>query len=298
MLSPLPGTLLNLSDANVAAQDNGGDDAGPRGQRGGDGGRGGRGGQRGGGGGMFGGGMMGGGMMAGRGGDPIVGLLRIEEVRKEIKVDEEQAAALKKMAESGRDEERPNFDMRNADEEQRRKFFAEMQAKQAERAEEMKMDLEVILLPEQMKRLEEISMQVRGMAALMDKDVIEKLKITEDQTKKMSAIREEAGSTMRDQMRELFSSGDRTAIAEKMKSMRDDIEKKVGEVLSADQLKQFETMKGEPFEMPAQGGFGGGGFRGGAGGGPGGPEGGAGGGRRGGGRPGGDDGGGRPGRPR
>jgi Spy/CpxP family protein refolding chaperone len=67
------------------------------------------------------------------------------------------------------------------------------------------------------------------------------------------------------QMRELFQGGggDREAIQAKMQELRRAADAKVLAVLTPEQQKKFEEMKGKPFAMPE--GFGRGGF------GPGGP---------------------------
>ncbi|MEM6363389.1 MAG: hypothetical protein AAF745_03110, partial [Planctomycetota bacterium] len=240
---------------------------------------GGFGGARGGGGG-FGGGRFGGGDFNGGrggrfpggaggagGGDPMMSLLRNGAVREEIGLDEEQESALRNLSESQTRPERPDFDFENATDDERRTFFEEMRAKLAERAEAMKMDLEVILLPEQIERLEELSIQARGLMALSDPSVAERLNLTEAQQEEMRTVRDEASNEMRTQMRELFTSGDREGIREKVESMRAEIETKVLNVLTTEQQQSFEAMKGEPFDKAAlnvggRGGPGGAGGRG------------------------------------
>jgi len=216
----------------------------------------------------------GGGAMAARGGDATFGLLRSEAVQEEIELMADQKEALTKLAEEGRGQGRPDFDFRNATDEERRKFFEQRQKLQQERIAKMKMELEVILLPEQLDRLEQIGLQVRGPMALSDEDVIERLAISKEQQAAMSSAREEAIRTMREQIGELARSGDRDAMREKMRQLRQDMEEKMLAELTEQQRQQFEEMKGEPFETADLGfggrrggrGFSGGrGFRGGAG---------------------------------
>ncbi|MEM6776766.1 MAG: hypothetical protein AAF670_03855 [Planctomycetota bacterium] len=286
--------LVVASMPSVDAQDErrgGGGRGGPGGGFGGPGGGGpGFGGRGGGGRGGFGGGGPGG--RGGVGGNPTVSLLRSPAVQEEIELDEEQKTALTKLGQSQRDRARPDFDFRNASEEQREEFFATMREQQEVQAEEMMMELEAILLPDQFDRLEEISIQVRGVAALMDSKVGEELGLTSEQTQSMTDIRESAADTMREKMREMFSAGDRDGIREKLESVRGEIEEEVLSVLTSEQRRKFEEMKGEPFDVSqlqggGPGGGGRGGFGGGGRGGPGGDRGGFGG--RGG--PGGDRGG-------
>ena len=252
---------------------------GPGGPGGGQGGRGGFG-QRGGGPGGFG------------GGDPTFGLLRNDAVKEEIELMPDQEEAIGKLMEQGRGE-RPDFDFRNASEEERREFFEKMQADREERSKKMKMQLEEVLLPDQMERLEQIVVQVRGVAAFRDEEIASKLGITDAQKKELEEVgqkvREEMqakGQELRDslrdggnreeafaKMRELFAEGQELAM-----------EKAIA-VLNSSQRAKYDDMKGKKFEMPeGQFGFGRGGGPGGGrggfggrGGGPGGGRGGAGG---------------------
>ena len=249
-------------------------------------GQGGRGGAGGGGG--FGGrgGGGGGSMFGGRGGgDMTMSLLRIEAVRTELEISPDQEEALTKMQEQGRPE-RPDGDFRNMSEEERTEFFTKMRKQAEERNTKMKEQLEEVLFPEQLERLQEINIQLQGIAALQNAEVAKELKITEAQKKELEEVRAGLMEKMREGMRELFSSGSREGIREKMEKMRDDMEGDVLAVLTSDQKKKFEEMKGEKFEMPegsrgqgGRGGFGGrgGGEQGGRGGRGGGEQGGRGG---------------------
>ncbi|TWT82102.1 hypothetical protein CA13_35630 [Planctomycetes bacterium CA13] len=258
------------------------------------------------------GGGFGGGGFGGRGGGPgagpgggnqIIGLLMIEKVREEVSLDDDQAAALKKVREDSQSE-RPDFDFRNASEEERSKFFEKMQKERAEQASKVQSQIEQVLLPDQMDRLKEISLQVRGVMALSDPDVQSELGITSEQKEKLESVRNSAQEGMRDKMRDmrdLFQSGDSEKIQEAVAKVRKEIDGKVMDVLTGEQKSKFEKMKGEPFEMPED--FRGGGFMGrrSGGGGPGADGGGRpsggrqGGGRQGGGRQGGRGTGNRPG---
>ena len=273
--------LLAFVVGDVMGQDGGGRRGGDRGDRGGDRG-GGFGGGRGGG---FGGGR-GGGPGGGQTQDPTFGLLQVEEVRAEIELMPDQEEALKKMADQARENrQRPDFDFRNASDEERTAFFEKMQKQAKERAEEMAAQLEEVLLPEQMERLSQLGVQVLGTRALTLDRVVKELGITDKQKEELA----EVTSGMRDKMMEMMrggGGGDRENLRDKMEEMRDSVQKDLLGVLSDEQQKKFEEMKGEPFDFPegagrggGRGGPGGGGF---GGGGRGGGRGGPGGGDRGG----------------
>jgi len=235
-------------------------------------------------------------MRGGFGGGGLLGLVRIEAIQEEIELLDDQKAQIDKLAEEmrpqrGEGDQRPDF--RNMSDEERQKFFDEMRKRFEERAKTANEKLKKILLPHQIKRVEQISLQFRGTRALTDPEIAEKLKLTDAQKKKieetMTANRESMGT----RVRELFQGGggDREKAREQFRKLREEADAKVLAVLTSDQKKQLEALKGDPFEMP-EGGFGfrRGGFRGR--GGEGGP-----GGREGRGRPGGEGGRGRGPRP-
>ena len=197
------------------------------------------------------------------GGDPTFGLLMNEKVREEIELMPDQAEALKKIRDDGGDRGgRPDFDFQNASEDERAEFFKKMQDERKVRSDKMREQLEEVLLPGQLKRLKEISIQVQGVAALANEEVQKELKVTDAQKKELEEAREKIQNEMRDKMRELMASGDRDKMREAFGKVREDIETQVLAVLTASQKTEFEKMKGDKFEMPE--GLQGGGMRGGA----------------------------------
>lgn len=213
------------------------------------------------GGGGFGGGPGGaGGPMGGAlGGDPTAMLLRLETVQEELEITPDQQEALKKLAEQMRPTRPEGADFRSMSEEERGEFFQKMREEAVKKAAEMKEKLEEVLFPEQTSRLEQIALQVRGVQALNDDDVATELGITDDQKKELEEVRDSMREEMGAKAREMFANrgeGDnpREAIAEFRKAM----ETKILAVLTDEQQTKFEEMKGEKFEMPESGMYGGG----------------------------------------
>jgi hypothetical protein len=248
-----------------------------RGRRGGEAGQRGEGGRPGGFGGGFGGpgGMMG---RGGFGGDMLlVGLLAQPAVREELKLDEAQLAGLEKLAERQRPA-RPDFDFRNATDAQRQQFAAQMQEQAAKRAAEAKEQLEELLLPEQLERLEQIALQVQGPAALLSPEVAKELELSAETTAALQKDVEASTERTREMMAAAMQNQNFEGIREKAEQMRTELEQKLLAHLTSEQKAKFEEMKGAKFEMPAptgpfgRGGFGGG-QRGQGGPGAGGPEG-------------------------
>jgi hypothetical protein len=147
---------------------------------------------------------------------------------------------------------------------------AAMEKQRVERDREANAKLADILLPHQVKRLNEIYVQQAGTAALQDEEIAKLLGISDAQKAKLAEVsqqnRESIGAAMREMFQGGGGGGDRDANRAKMEELRKNGEAKVMALLSADQQKKFEEMKGKVFAMP-EGRGGGPGGRGGPGGG-------------------------------
>lgn len=249
------------------------------------GGRGGFGGGRGG----FGRGGFGGGRGGPGGGVSAFQLVQIEEVQKELDLIADQIAGIEKANETLAEQrgERPDF--RNMSDDERNEYFTKTQQQQEEMDLTVKME---ILLPDQSSRLDQIILQIRGLAALTSDDIVAKLSITDDQKTQFETIQEERQTSIQEKFQEARDSGDFAAMGDATTKIGEEADEKMLAVLTTEQKTQFEEMKGKAFQMPqrGRGGFGGrrgggGGFGGGGGRGRGGRGGGRGGrgGRRGGG---------------
>jgi hypothetical protein len=246
----------------LLAQDQpGGRQRGGRGQ----GGPGGAGGGPGGGFGGFGRGMgtMGGGATA------LLGLLRMEEVRKEVNVSNETYEAVQKTQR----ESMANMNFREMSEEERTKAFKDMNTK----AQEL---LDEVVEPAGQKRLMGLLLQQQGNSAVTNDVIAKELALSEDAVKGIREAVEKASEGPRSKMRDIFGGGaggppseaDREEMGKKMRAIGEEIRKASDEAvdgkLTADQKKAVEALKGAKFTFPENQGFGGfGGGRGGPGGG-------------------------------
>ena len=245
-------------------QERGGADGGGRGGSGG----GGRGGQRGG----------------SRGGqsslnDMVTSLLRIDAVKEEIQLEPDQEDALTKLAEQAREGGRPDFgNFRDMSDDERKEFFEKMQKDREEASAKRAEQMEEILFPAQTDRLKQIAIQVAGNNALKMKEVAEELKLKDTQKEELdeaSDMRAKMAEWMEDQgvdsedrnaMREFFSQMRKDGgMEERLKEFQEKMNKDMIAVLTSEQKKQYEEMKGEEFDMPegamdrgGRGGFGGG----------------------------------------
>ncbi len=182
--------------------------------------------------------------------------MRAEKVQQELKLNEEQTeqvvgiatemqaeameiiSGLQDLTPQEREEELPNvMEMIN------------------ERATELQKQVEGILDEKQMARVEELSLQRRGVEALDDKKVAEKLKLTDDQKKELVQIQDDAAGKQEEIMKAFFG-GDRDELRGKIQALRKEMGDKALAVLTTEQREQFEKMKGAKFEFPRSRGFG------------------------------------------
>jgi hypothetical protein len=196
-------------------------------------------------------GAFGGGFGGFRGGSPLAGLLRIEAVRSELKVTEDQQELINILNDElreGRPEITGNF--REMSEAEQAEFREKMEKWSAEQTAQAKETLKTILEEQQYTRLEQIQLQTRGVNALVDDEVAQSLKLSPEQIAKLQQTQEEN----REAMRAIFGGGrdgaDRDAMREKMETLRKESETKMLAHLTAEQQAQYTAMKGEPFEMP------------------------------------------------
>ncbi len=112
---------------------------------------------------------------------------------------------------------------------------------------EMVKSLKGILDEAQYKRFEELSLQQAGGFALMREETAKKLALTDAQKNEL----QELSQDMRADMQDIFSGGggDRQAMMEEMRSLREDYGKDMLKVLTADQKKTWTAMLGKKFKF-------------------------------------------------
>lgn len=225
----------------------------------------GRGGQPGGG--FFGGGFRG----PGGGGVDKIGLVGNPQIRTELKISEEQQAFIDELQADHRTKSREIFSgidfasLRDKPEEERRKVMEERNAKRQKLVKQNEEVLAELLNNEQNKRLNEISLQLRGIRALTDDGVARQLDLSGEQKKKIQdalaasdqerrKMFEELGVGRRPQGGERPEGGRRpqrdfTAMREKMEALRKKSDESVMAVLSSDQKSKFASLKGKTFEL-------------------------------------------------
>jgi Spy/CpxP family protein refolding chaperone len=181
----------------------------------------------------------------------LVGLLRSEQVQKEMKLNEEQVAKVNKVVEAITTEMREQYSaLREIEDRQKRtEKMAELRDEFDGKVREQLRD---VVPREQMMRLYQIRLQVRAVVeSLANTYVARRLEITDDQKEKLAQIdkdmqsaRSELYASMRD-----VSSEQRDKMYEKLRQIGSEADEKALGVLTAEQREAFEEMKGEKTEL-------------------------------------------------
>jgi len=185
-------------------------------------------------------------------------LLGMEEVRKELKLEDDAMEKLSDLAEDFQADMREEVMaiMQDAGDD-REGAMKEVAEVVKEMSEDVMKEVKGMLNDKQMKRLNQLHVQRMGFNALMDASIKKELKITDEQTEKIEKAMADAQSEMREAMMEMRESGsfDREAFAEMRQESNEKMAAIGDKVLNDDQKKKLKEMKGEKFEFP-QGGRG------------------------------------------
>src|SRR5688572_6865757 len=197
-----------------------------------------------------------GGFQGGFGGGPGGGtsdftLLATEQVQKELELLPEQISDLTKLREGNRPDFSAFAGLRDLPEEERNKKMEELRAAGEKRQKELREKANEILLPHQQDRLKQITLQVRGSAALEDAEIAGELKLNDGQKEKIKSTRESQREKVGAMFREggQGGEGNRDAMREKFQKLRQENDAELVAILTSEQRAQFEKMKGEKFEI-------------------------------------------------
>jgi Spy/CpxP family protein refolding chaperone len=188
----------------------------------------------------------------------LLGLLRLEQVQKELKLSEDQVTKVNEISEKLRAEMSEQYaglrDIENMQE--RRAKMTELSNQLDEKA---RGQLREVLSREQMMRLFQIRLQVRGtLDALNNRWIAGRLELTDEQQKKAAELDKATQDKISEAyapLRDLSQEERREKMGElrdKTTKLREDAEKKALELLTAEQKEAFEKMKGEKFELTAR----------------------------------------------
>jgi len=173
-------------------------------------------------------------------------LLRNKSVQEELKLDKDQidkaGEALKKLGDDHKDDIAKLRDQNTSQEDK-----DAIRKKLAEETEKIEKD---VLKPEQIKRLKQIQLQMRGVGAFQEEDVQKELKLTAEQKDDIKTIAGDVQKQVDDIRKE--TGRDFSKFPDMMKKTREvnkDGLEKVNKVLNDDQKKNWKEMPREPFEV-------------------------------------------------
>jgi hypothetical protein len=126
----------------------------------------------------------------------------------------------------------------------------EMQSHRRKSHEKLRAFLNETLKPEQLKRLVQLELQQEGPFALGNRpDIVEGLKITDDQRKQFMGVIHEMQKMIEPLIKEAQSGGNPQEIGPRMMKIRKDHEGKIEAILSDAQKKKWKEMLGQPFDL-------------------------------------------------
>lgn len=169
-------------------------------------------------------------------------LLAIDKVQEELKLTDEEKAAFTKITDKYKD------DIASARQNMDRQKMADLRKQQNDDVDKAAPD---ILKPDQLKRFKQLEVQSAGIQAFNKDDVATALKLTDDQKKTIKDTTDQLQKDTQDLFQNAGQGGDRTALMEKARTMRQDAMDKVVNSLTDDQKKGWKDLTGDKFDFPA-----------------------------------------------
>jgi Spy/CpxP family protein refolding chaperone len=151
--------------------------------------------------------------------------LGMENTQKELKLTDEQKQKLKDLADKYQTEMREYWSQtRELPREEQRKRFAEWREKSAKQQQEIRKQVESVLRPEQMARLQELNLRMRGPYLLGSPRTMEKLNLSEDQKGRLQKVREESQQQMQKLQQETFDKSYQILTPEQQAKLKEQVE--------------------------------------------------------------------------
>ena len=202
----------------------------------------------------------GGGMM--RAPTPLqVILLTNEVLQKELAVTDDQKKALKEPMDKAAELTKKMQDLRTPGAQPDQAKMQEMLKEMTAFNDEVKTKVDKSLDDKQKKRMKQIEVQMMGMGAFSNEEVVKSLKITDDQKTKFKTVADDFAKERGDLQKEYGMGGrpmqgaarpDPEKVAEytkKLKTLTGDSFAKAAKELTADQSKNWKEMVGETFDV-------------------------------------------------
>jgi Spy/CpxP family protein refolding chaperone len=179
-----------------------------------------------------------------------------DAVQKELSISEEQKKSLSELSDQLRADALEIFSsLQDLTPEEQKEHMPELMKMIGEKGSAMQEKIDKMLDAKQKARLKELSLQNRGATALEDDELVAALKITDEQKQKLADVREEGNKLIEQAMQALRGGGgggDAGEARRKLGAMRKELTDKAMAVLTPEQLKEFDKLKGAKFDFPPQ----------------------------------------------
>lgn len=179
------------------------------------------------------------------------GLIRLDQVQKELKLTDEQKSRIDDIVDLYRNDRRQLYSgLRDLSREEREQKLEEVRSQFDQMATAAEKKIDGVLNDDQRQRLQQIVVQVLDARALTRAEVAEALTLNPEQKKKIDDVFE----SERQRQRDLFQQArdgklEREEVFPKFRELRNEINTQALAVLTDEQKQQFEQMKGERFEL-------------------------------------------------
>ena len=119
-------------------------------------------------------------------------MLGMENTQKELKITDAQKGKLKALAEKYQADMRQQYEkVREVPKDEQAKFWADWREKSAKRQAEVRKEVEAVLQPQQIAKLKEMNLRMRGPGLLSYPRTLEQLDLTPEQKTKLQGVRNE-----------------------------------------------------------------------------------------------------------
>ncbi len=177
-------------------------------------------------------------------------MLSNDAVQKELDVNDEQKAQLADLALQARSEFMEIFSgLQDLNEKEREEAMPDVMKMLGEKGKEMQGKVDKILEKSQVTRLKELAIQRLGPLAFENEEVVAVLKLTDEQKKQLTSIKEE-GEKQGQEIRS--TAADQSERQTKMAAMLKELGDKAMAVLTPEQKAAFDKLKGKKFDFPPQ----------------------------------------------
>jgi hypothetical protein len=179
-------------------------------------------------------------------------LLANKSVQEELKLTTDEAEKVSAPGKKLREKQRSMFaDLRSATQEQRQAKMKELTDLAKAANEEAGKLAKDVLKAEQVKRLGQIELQVKGDAAFVDEDLQKALMITDAEKEEIKKVRDEAATKLRElqpRRGQGGNQGNRQEIQTKVQALHKETVEKIVAGLTDSQKAQWKEKVGSPFE--------------------------------------------------